>query len=167
MRVVVVLFLLILGTGVAEAQPRNPLYGEPSDFLGIWQNVEGRRTQVLRIVIKPDYGARVRVAIFGLRNGVPAVFGEYSGKFYVAKYPKDREEDNSAIHVKVDRDFVRGHVLLRFNGRGEIVAHALLSYPDRGDTYTVERFAAAEGEGYGDYGDDYPPRRRRPYWRSY
>jgi hypothetical protein len=68
--------------------------------------------------------------------------------------------------VKVDREFVRGHVLLRFNGRGEIVAHALLSYPDRGDTYSVERFAVADRED--DYADDdYPRRRRRPYWRSY
>src|SRR5262249_9155677 len=106
MRVVVVLFLMILGANFAEAQSRNPLYGEPSDYLGTWHNVEVRKNQVIRIVIRPDYRDRVCVTIYGLHNGEPTKFGEYTGKFYLAKYQKEREQDNSAIHVKIDREFV-------------------------------------------------------------
>ena len=97
-------------------------------FYGTWNNVELQRNVVVRIEIRPEYGRRVRVTVFGLRNGEPCVFGEYRGNFYVAKYPKDREQDNSAILVRIERDFVHGHVLLRFNGRGEIVSHALLNF---------------------------------------
>ncbi len=154
MRVIAVfLFLLVSGAAV-QAQPRNPLYGEPTDFYGTWNNVEVQRNIVVRIEIRPDYGRRVRVTIFGLRNGEPCVFGEYRGNFYIAKYPKDREQDNSAILVRIERDFVQGHVLLRFNGRGEIVSHALLNFADRGPVYNVERFATA----YRHYSEESYPR---------
>jgi hypothetical protein len=163
MRVAVALLFLLLSAVAAEAQhPRNPYYGEPSDFLGTWNNVELQRNLVVRIEIRPEYGRRVRVVIFGLRNGEPCVFGEYRGAFFVAKYPKEHEQDNSAILVRVDREWVQGHILLRFNGRGEIVSHALLNFADHGPIYNVERFAA----GYRHYGEgeDYP---RPPYYRGY
>jgi hypothetical protein len=163
MRVVIVWVSLLLSAAAVQAQPRNPLYGEPSDFLGTWNNVELQRNMVVRIEIRPEEGPRVRVVVFGLHNGEPCVFGEYRGRFFVAKYPKDREQDNSAVLVRIDREFVRGTVLLRFNGRGEIVSHALLSFPDRPDVYSVERFASAyRGERDEDY-----PRARRPYYRGY
>ncbi len=155
MRVAVIFVFLLLGVGSVQAQPRNPLYGEPSDFLGTWNNVELQRNMVVRIEIKPIYGRKVRVTIFGLHDGEPCVFGSYQGKFYVAKYPRDREQDNSAILVNVDRDFVHGHVLLRFNGHGEIVSHALLTFEEHGPIYGVERFAAAYHHGH-DRDDDYP-----------
>jgi hypothetical protein len=167
MRVAVVFVFLLLSAAAAEAQPRNPLYGEPSDFLGTWNNVELQRNMVVRIEIRQEYGRRVRVTIYGLRDGEPCVFGEYRGKFFVAKYPKEREQDNSAILIRIERDFVQGHVLLRFNGRGEIVSHALLSFADREPVYSVERFGASfrrheEGRGEGEY-----PRGERPYYRGY
>ncbi len=162
MRVLVVFVLLVLSGLAVQAQGRNPYYGEPSDFLGTWNNVELQRNMVVRIEIRPDYGPRVRVIVYGLRDGEPCVFGEYRGKFFVAKYPKEREQDNSAVLVRIEKEFVRGHVLLRFNGRGEIVSHALLNFYDRGDVYSVERFAAGY-RGGGD--DDYS--RRPPYARGY
>jgi hypothetical protein len=166
MRVAVALVFLLLSAAAADAQPRNPLYGEPSDFLGTWNNVEIQRNLVVRIEIRPEYGRRVRVTIFGLRNGEPCVFGEYRGAFFVSRYPKDREQDNSAILVKVDREWVHGNVLLRFNSHGEIVSHSLLHFADQGPIYNVERFAS----GYRRYheGEDYPPRPERPpYYRGY
>jgi len=159
MRVIAVFVFLLLSGAAVQAQPRNPLYGEPTDFYGTWNNVEVQRNLVVRIEIRPDYGEirpdygrRVRVTVFGLHNGEPCVFGEYRGYFYIARYPKDREQDNSAILVRVDRDFVQGNVLLRFNGRGEIVSHALLTFPDQRPVYNVERFATA----YRHYSEEYP-----------
>lgn len=163
MRVIAVFVFLLLSGAVVEAQPRNPLYGEPPDFFGTWNNVEVQRNFVVRIEIRPDYGRRVRVTVFGLRNGEPCVFGEYRGYFYTTKYPKDREQDNSAIIVKIDRDFVQGHVLLRFNGRGEIVSHALLHFPDRGPVYNVERFSPAYQQYSQGYSRPYPY--ANPYYR--
>jgi hypothetical protein len=160
MRVVVVLVFLLLGAAAGQAQPINPLYGEPSDFLGTWNNVEIQRNVVVRIVIRPDYGPRVRVTVYGLQNGEPCVFGEYRGRFFVAKYPKEREQDNSAVLVRVEREFVQGHVLLRFNSRGEIVSHSLLYFAGRGSVYGVERFATVD-RGYGYNG--YPGYGRRGY----
>jgi hypothetical protein len=164
MRVAVALVFLLLSGAAVEAQPRNPLYGEPSDFLGTWNNVELQRNLVVRIEIRPEYGRRVRVTIFGLRHGEPCVFGEYRGAFFVSGAPKDREQDNSAILVRVERDWVQGHILLRFNGRGEIVSHSLLNFADQGPVYNVERFAS----GYRRYpqGEEYP-RPERPYYRGY
>jgi hypothetical protein len=163
MRVIVVLVAMLLSAAAPQAQARNPYFGEPSDFLGTWTNVEAQRTMVTRIEIRPDYGSRVRVIVFGIRDGEPCVFGEYRGRFYVAKSPKEREQDNSAVLVRIDQEWVRGHVLLRFNGHGEIVSHSLLSFPERGDVYSVERFAAGyRGEGEDDY-----RRNRRPYYRGY
>jgi len=162
MRVIAVFVFLLISGAAVQAQPRNPLYGEPTDFYGTWNNVEVQRNLVVRIEIRPEYGRRVRVTIFGLRNGEPCVFGEYRGSFYIAKYPKDREQDNSAILVRIERDFVQGHVLLRFNGRGEIVSHALLNFADRGPVYNVERFAAA----YRHYSEESYPR-PYPYYRGY
>src|SRR5215475_11980742 len=143
MRVAVALVFLLLSAAAAGAEPRNPLYGEPPDFLGTWNNIDLQRNMVVRIEIRPDYGRRVRVTVFGLRDGEPCVFGEYKGKFFLSEYPKEREQDNSAILVRVDRDFVQGYVLLRFNGRGEIVSHALLTYNEQGPVYRVERFATS------------------------
>ncbi|MGO9170699.1 MAG: hypothetical protein ACLP7P_01855 [Rhodomicrobium sp.] len=163
MRVIAVFVFLLLSAAAVEAQPRSPLYGEPSDFLGTWNNVELQRSMVTRIEIRPEYNRRVRVTIFGLRNGEPCVFGEYRGAFFVAKYPKDREQDNSAILVRIERDFVQGHVFLRFNARGEIVSHALLNFADLGPVYSVERFAA----GYRRYGEGAYSRPGRPYYRGY
>ncbi len=163
MRVIAVFVFLLLSAAAVQAQARNPLYGEPSDFLGTWNNVELQRNMVVRIEIRPEYGRRVRVTVFGLHNGEPCVFGEYRGSFYVAAYPKEREQDNSAIMVKIEREFVHGHVLLRFNSRGEIVSHALLSFADRGPVYSVERFATSYRREYeGGY-----PRQERPYYRGY
>jgi len=54
-------------------------------------------------------------------------------------------------------------VLLRFNSRGEIVSHALLSFTDREPVYNVERFAAA----YRRYGAEEYPRLYGPYDRGY
>ncbi len=162
MRVFAVFVFLLLSGAAVQAQPRNPLYGEPTDFYGTWNNVEIQRNLVVRIEIKPDSGRRVRVTVFGLHNGEPCVFGEYRGYFYMSRYAKDREQDNSAILVKVDRDFVHGHVLLRFNGRGEIVSHGLLTFSDRSPIYNVERFGAAHrhysDEGYPRPGEGYPRR---------
>ena len=168
MRVAIVFLFLLLNAGEAGAQPRNPLYGEPSDFLGTWNNIELQRNMVVRIEIRPEYGRRVRVTVFGLRDGEPCVFGEYKGKFFVAKYPKEREQDNSAILVRIERDFVQGYVLLRFNGRGEIVSHALLNFNEHGPVYSVERFAASFRRHYGgQYEEGYPPQPERPYYRGY
>ena len=168
MRVAIVFVFLLLNAAAATGQPRNPLYGEPPDFLGTWNNIELHRNMVVRIEIRPDYGRRVRVTVFGLRDGEPCVFGEYKGKFFVAKYPKEREQDNSAILVRVDRDFVQGHVLLRFNGRGEIVSHALLTFNEHGPVYSVERFAMSYRRPYsGQYEESYPPRQETPYYRGY
>ncbi len=146
---VIAIFLFLLSAAAVQAQPRNPLNGEPPDFLGTWHNVDVQRNVVLRIEIRPEYGRSVRVIIFGLRDGEPCVFGEYRGKFFVSRYPKEREQDNSAILVRIEREFVHGHVLLRFNGRGEIVSHALLNFADREPVYSVERFAAAYRHDYG------------------
>lgn len=166
MRVAVVFVLFLLSAAVADAQPRNPYYGEPSDYLGTWNNVEIRRTMVVKIVIRPEYGPRVRVTVYGLRDGEPCIFGEYRGRFYISKYPKEREQDNSAVLVHVDRDFVRGHVLLRFNGRGEIVSHALLNFADGRDVYGVERFAVGD-PGYRGEAEEGYSGPRRPYYRGY
>jgi hypothetical protein len=160
MRVIVVLFAMLLSAAASQAQARNPYFGEPSDFLGSWTNIEAQRTMVTRIEIRPLYGARVCVIVYGLRDGEPTKFGEYRGRFYISKYPKEREQDNSAVLVRIDREWVSGHVLLRFNGRGEIVSHALLSFPDRGEVYSVERFTASR---YRDDSDDYDRRYRRHY----
>jgi hypothetical protein len=169
MRVFAVFVFLLLGSAAVQAQPRNPLYGEPTDFYGTWNNVEIQRNLVVRIEIKPENGHRVRVTVFGLHNGEPCVFGEYRGFFYTSRYPKDREQDNSAILVKIDKEFVQGHVLLRFNGRGEIVSHALLSFGDRNPVYNVERFASGANRHYSEEGypprgyEGYPPRPAYPY----
>ncbi len=164
MRVVVVFVALLLSAAASQAQARNPLYGEPSDFLGTWNNVEIQRNLVVRIEIRPGYErGHVRVIVYGLHDGEPCRFGEYRGRFYLANSPREREQDNSAVLVRVDQEWVHGHVLLRFNGRGEIVSHALLNFAERGDVYSVERFAATyRGEGEDDY-----PRYRRPYYRGY
>src|SRR5215469_775341 len=168
MRVAIVFVFLLLGAAAAEAQPRNPLYGEPPDFLGTWNNIELQRNMVVRIEIRRVFGPNVRVKIFGVRDGELCVLGEYRGKFFVAKYPKEREQDNSAILVRVDRDFVQGHVLLRFNGRGEIVSHALLTFNDQGPVYSVERFASSYRHPYGgQYDEGYPPHEERPPYRGY
>lgn len=165
MRVIVVLVAMLLSAAASQAQPRNPYIGEPSDFLGTWNNVEAQRTLVTRIEIRPVTGALVRVIVYGLRDGEPCVFGEYRGRFYISKYPKEREQDNSAVLVRIERDWIRGHVLLRFNGRGEIVSHALLSFPERGDVYSVERFTAG---GYRGEREDYDRHYSRPpYYRGY
>ncbi len=164
MRVIVVVVAMLLSAAASHAQARNPYLGEPSDFLGNWTNVEAQRTMVTRIEIRPDYESRVRVVVFGIRDGVPCVFGEYRGKLFLSRYPKEREQDNSAVLVRVDREWVHGHVLLRFNGRGEIVSHSLLTFAERGDVYSVERFAAA---GYRGEPEDEGRRSRRPYDRGY
>jgi hypothetical protein len=161
MRVFAVFVFLLLSGATVQAQPRNPLYGEANDFFGTWNNIKIERNLIVRIEIKPEHGHRVRVTVFGLHDGEPCVFGEYKGYFYMSKYPKYREQDNSAILVRVKRKFVHGHVLLRFNGRGEIVSHALLDFYNRDPLYNVERFAAARHQ-YGD--EDY---RRPPYYRGY
>jgi hypothetical protein len=175
MRVAIAFVFLLLSAAAAVAEPRNPLYGEPPDFLGTWNNIELQRNMVVRIEIRPAYGhpGGVRVTVFGLRDGEPCVFGEYRGKLFIAKYPKEREQDNSAILVRVERDFVQGHVLLRFNGRGEIVSHALLTLAGHGPVYSVERFAASHRRHYGghheggNYDEGYPPQQERPYYRGY
>jgi hypothetical protein len=168
MRVAIAFAFVLLTATAAGAQPRNPLYGEPPDFLGTWNNIDLQRNMVVRIEIRPDYGHRVRVTVFGLRDGEPCVFGEYKGKFFVAKYPKEREQDNSAILIRIERDFVQGHVLLRFNGRGEIVSHALLNFNEHGPVYSVERFAASHRRPYGGRDEDrYPPQQDRSYYRGY
>lgn len=161
MRVFAVFVFLLMSGATVQAQPRNPLYGEPTDFYGTWNNVRIERNLIVRIEIKPVRAHRVRVTVFGLHDGEPCVFGEYKGRFYMSRYAKEREQDNSAILVRVKRDFVRGHVLLRFNGRGEIVSHALLNFSGRPPLYNVERFAAA----YSRYGDEDYPRRHR--YRGY
>jgi hypothetical protein len=168
MRVAVAFVFLLLNAAAAGAQPRNPLYGEPPDFLGTWNNIELQRNMVVRIEIRRVFGPNVRVKVFGLRDGELCVFGEYRGKFFVAKYPKEREQDNSAILVRVERDFVQGHVLLRFNGRGEIVSHALLTFNEHASVYSVERFAMSYRRPYdGQYEENYPPQQERPYYRGY
>jgi hypothetical protein len=159
MRVFVVFMFLLLGGASVQAQPRNPMYGEPTDFFGTWHNVEVQRNVVVRIEIHPE-GRTTRVTVYGLHNGEPCVFGEYRGRFYFAKYPKDREQDNSAILVKVEKEFARGHVLLRFNTRGEIVSHALIDSSESGPIYNVERFAVA-GRRYNE--DNYPREGGYPY----
>jgi hypothetical protein len=165
MRVIVVLVAMLLSAAASQAQARNPYFGEPSDFLGTWTNVEAQRTMVTRIEIRPEYGARVRVIVYGVRDGEPCIFGEYKGRIYISKYPREREQDNSAVLVRIDRDWIRGHVLLSFNSRGEIVSRALLSFPERGDVYSVERFAAARYRGEP---EDYDGRYSRPpYYRGY
>ncbi len=169
MRVAVVIAFLFLTAGAGHTQPRNPLYGEPSDFLGTWNNVELRRNMVVRIVIRPDYNKHVRVIVYGIsREGEPCVYGEYRGRFYLARQQREREQDNSAVLVKVEREFVHGHVLLRVNGRGEIVSHALLKFVDGDDLYSVDRFAVAERSyrSEGDYGEGYGGP-GRPYYRGY
>ncbi len=170
MRVLVCSSRIGAEAAAAQAQPRNPYYGEPPDFFGAWNNVEVQRSLVTRIEINPIDGPgdpRVRVVVFGVRDGRPCVFGEFRGRFFVSKYPKEREQDNSAVLVKVEHDWVHGHVLLRFNGRGEIVSHALLRFEDRGDVYSVERFAAAAAYGGGEPEDYYQRNRRPPYYRGY
>ncbi len=164
MRVFAVFVFLLLSGAAVQAQPRNPMYGEPTDFYGTWHNVEVQRNVVVRIEIRPDYNRGIRVTVFGLHNGEPCVFGEYRGHFYFAKSPKDREQDNSAILVKVERDFVHGHVLLRFNSRGEIVSHALINSAESGPVYNVERFAAANRR-YSE--ENYPPRESYPPREGY
>jgi hypothetical protein len=156
---------MLVSAAASQAQARNPYIGEPSDFLGTWTNVEAQRTMVTRIEIRPEYEGRVRVIVYGLRDGEPSVFGEYRGRFFVSKYPREREQDNSAVLVRIEREWIRGHVLLRFNGRGEIVSHALLSFPERGDVYSVERFAAADYRGESE--DDDRHYRRRRHYRGY
>ena len=163
MRVIAVFMSLLVSAAAVEAQPRNPMYGEPPDFYGTWNNVDIQRNMIVRIEIRPDYNRRYRVTVLGLHDGEPCVFGEYRGKLFLAKYPKEREQDNSAILVRVDKEFVHGYVLLRFNGRGEIVSHSLLDFADRGHIYNVERFAAAYPR-FG--GGPYPPA-DRPYYRGY
>ena len=79
MRGFVVCFFLLLGVGLAQAQSRNPGYGGPHDFLGTWHNVEIRKTQVIRIVITPEYGNLVTVRVYGLCRGEPCTFGEERG----------------------------------------------------------------------------------------
>jgi hypothetical protein len=166
MRVFVVLVAMVLSAAASQAQARNPYLGEPGDFLGTWTNIEAQRTMVTRIEIRPD-GPRVRVIVFGLRNGEPCIFGEYRGRFFLSKYPKEREQDNSAVLVKVEHEWVHGHVLLRFNGQGEIVSHSLLAFAERGDVYSVERFASSYRDR-GEPDEDYR-RYRRPYpsYRGY
>ena len=169
MRVFAVFMFLLLSGATVQAQPRSPIYGEPNDFYGTWHNVEVQKNVVVRIEIHPDSNRRVRVTVYGLHNGEPCVFGEYKGHFFFAKYPKDREQDNSAILVRIDKEFVQGHVLLRFNGRGEIVSHALLSFGDRNPVYNVERFASGANRHYSEEGypprgyEGYPPRPAYPY----
>jgi hypothetical protein len=170
MRVAIAFVFLLLNAAAATGQPRNPLYGEPPDFLGTWNNIELQRNMVVRIEIRRDYSRTggVHVTVFGLRNGELCRFGEYKGKLFAAKYPKEREQDNSAILVRVDQDFVQGHVLLRFNGRGEIVSHALLNFTEQGPIYSVERFAASYRRYYGGQNEEsYPPQQDRPYYRGY
>lgn len=164
MRVIAIFLFLLASAAAVEAQPRNPLYGEPPDFMGTWNNVELQRNMVVRIEIRPDYRRGVWVTVYGLHNGEPCKFGEYRGRFFIASSPRDREQDNSAIMVRVEREFVHGHVLLRFNGRGEIVSHAVLTFEDRGPAYIVERFTVNRRER--EYEGDYP-RRERPYYRGY
>jgi len=169
MRVIAIFLFLLASAAAVEAQPRNPYYGEPPDFLGTWNNVELQRNMVSRIEIRPDYRNGVWVIVYGLHNGQPCKFGEYRGKVFLANRPKDQEEDNSAILVRVEREFVHGYVLLRFNRRGEIVSHAVLDFADRGRSYMVERFATARTRGY--EGGGYPPyppqdRDRPPYYRE-
>jgi hypothetical protein len=157
------MFLLLSGATV-QAQPRSPIYGEPNDFYGTWHNVEVQKNVVVRIEIHPENNHRVRVTVFGLRNGEPCVYGEYRGHFFFAKYPKDREQDNSAILVKVEKEFAHGHVLLRFNVRGEIVSHALIETAEGGPVYNVERFAVA---GRRSNEESYPPREAYPPREGY
>ena len=164
MRGFVVFLFLLLSAGFAQAESRNSGYGEPGDFLGTWHNVEIRKTQVVRIEITPEYDNRVSVRVYGLCHGEPCFFGEERGHLFLARYPREIDQDNAAILVKVHKDFVKGAVLIRFNGKGEIVSHAVLHFEDeRGDVYSVERFAPIgdeyEGEGY--------HRSRRPYYRGY
>jgi hypothetical protein len=164
----------VLSCAAVQAQPQNPLYGEPSDFLGTWNNVELQRNMVVRIVIQPYYDRNVIVTIFGIHDGQPCKFGEYRGRFFVSRYPREREQDNSAVLVKVEREFVHGAVLLRFNGRGEIVSHSLLRFANGDDAYSVERFAASDhGYGQGPYGGEQGYGQEgyqgggRPYYRGY
>jgi hypothetical protein len=173
MRVIVVFAFLVLSAAAGHAQPPNQLLGEPSDFLGTWNNVEIRRNMVVRIVIEPDYGRHVHVTVFGLRDGQPCKFGEYRGHYFVSHSPRDREQDNSAIMVRVERDFARGAILLRFNGRGEIVSHALLKFANGDNTYNVERFNIADhgyDRGYSSeqsYSEENYSGPGRPYYRGY
>ncbi|WP_127076303.1 hypothetical protein [Rhodomicrobium lacus] len=163
MRVLVACVVLMLGAVGAQAQGRNPYYGEPTDFLGTWNNVEIQRNLVVRIEIRPERPrGGVWVTVFGLRDGEPVVFGEYRGRTFLSNSAREREQDNSAVLVRINQPYVRGNVLLRFNGRGEIVAHSLLNISGRGDVYSVERFAAADRGR-----PDYDPRYRRGYDRPY
>ena len=164
MRVLSTIFLLLLSAGFVQAGSRD--YeggGDPGSFLGSWRNVETQESQVTRIVIKPnDDGEGFCVEVYGLYQGEPTVFGVYRGRIFESRYPRDREQDNAAVLVKIQKPWVRGSVLLRFNGRGEIVAHALLHREDwrgEGDIYKVDRFAPAGVP----YSDDYRGRQR--YWR--
>ena|SRR5579883_1072834 len=163
MRSVLISIVFLFGLGAAMAQTDYPPEnGDPSAFAGTWQNVEARRTQVTRIIIEPAYDNRFNVTVFGLYRGEAVVFGTYSGNLFLSRYPREREGDNAAILVKVRKQFVSGDVLLRFNGRGEIVSHALLRFFDeRGDVYSVDRFAPQDDRS-SEYQDryNYPPRRR-------
>jgi hypothetical protein len=135
----------------------------PADFLGTWQNVKLNQTTIVRIVVTPLDSDEVEVRVLGLLRGRPTDFGYVRGRLFTSLYPSERDEEESAILVRVDREIVRGSVLLRFNRRGEIVAHALLRYRDeRGDVYAVERFAPAQNG----YSEDRPPYRRRYGYRE-
>jgi len=90
MRVIAVFVFVLLSAAAVEAQPRNPLYGEPPDFFGTWNNVEIQRNLVVRIEIRPHFHQGIRVTVYGLHNGEPCVFGEYRGRMYIARYPKPR-----------------------------------------------------------------------------
>jgi hypothetical protein len=160
MRVVTVLLFVLASMSVASARPRESYQQEeppiqspspdyrrerPSDeannFLGTWQNLEARKTQVVRIVITPYDGDRVIVHIYGLCHGQPCSFGSAEGAVYRSRYPGDHDRESSAILVNIRKDFVHGDVLVRFDGRGGIVSHALLAFEDgRGRVYSVERF---------------------------
>ncbi len=47
MRVTAIFLFLLASAAAVEAQPRNPYYGEPPDFLGTWNNVELQRNMVV------------------------------------------------------------------------------------------------------------------------
>lgn len=160
-RALIVLLFVLTGFTSSHAERRHNHYLNPSDFIGSWHNTKFNETQVVRLEItrlEQDY---FKVRVLGLRNGRPDSFGTYEGQLFYAKYGQEREQDQAALMVNVDRGYVNGHVLLRFNRRGEIVSHALLYFRDgRGPIYSVERFAPAEN-GYGE--EAYAPPHRHHY----
>ncbi len=173
LRSVCVVILFLSMAGFAKAQPRNGYDISPGDFVGVWQNVRTQETQVTKVTISRYQRTRYLVTVEGLYRGEPFLFGEYRGKFFNSRYPREREQDDAAILVRVRNERVTGDILIRFNGRREIVTHALLDFVGtrdgyRENLYNVERFQQTGGDDYRvSEGDDYQAAPRRRYGPRY